>query len=159
MGSSLSPRATDDVRRADDERERRNNYGLVFPSVRHALGFFFERGPAMQSPLPQHPRGHRVPGSDETVYVQVDGGRPSDPHDIHATLLSISKAMWELKKSEPVRYELLVLHVRDGKAFAELGKAANRAPSTVSADIGRAESFLLGWLRRDGIVIPARADG
>lgn len=158
MAGSQSPRAAADLRAADAERTRRDQAGLSFPSVRHALRFYFERLPSMQAPLGQHPRGQVAPDGS-VVFVDVDGGRGGDLHELLATGQTIHHAMSELRMSFPVEYELLVRHVRDGETFAALGKAAARSPSTVSADIGRAEGFLLGWLRRADVVIPGRTDG
>jgi hypothetical protein len=157
MAGSRSPRAGQDLSEAEAERERRVRSGLCFPSVRHALRFYFERGQSMQAPLGMHPRGQIAPDGS-VVYVDVDGGRGGDIHEVLSTLQTIHDAMVELRLSSPVQFELLVRHVRDGDTYAALGKAANCAASTVSADLGKAESFLLGWLRRSEVVIPGRAD-
>lgn len=154
--SSRSPRAERDLTAATAELRRRSQAGTCFASVRHALRYYFERGEAMQHPLAQHPRGHQAPDGS-TVYLQVDGGRGGDIDDVLATLQTIHTAMVELRDEHPVAAELLVLSARDGVAFTELGRRAKCSPSTVSAEVGRAESFLLGWLRREGVVIPGRA--
>lgn len=155
--SSRSPRAGTDLRAAEAELHRRARSGLVFPSIRHALRFYFERGPSMQAPLGMHPRGQIAPDGS-VVFVDVDGGVGGDIDDVHATLVTIHAAMVELLVAYPVQHALLVRHVRDGATFGDLGKVANCSPSTVSASVGRAESFLLGWLRRAEIVIAGRPD-
>ena len=157
MGGSRSPRASADFRQAEAERVRRDQSGLSFPSVRHALHFLFERGPSMQSPLGQHPRGQQA-ADGSIVFVDVDGGRGGDLHEVLTTLATIHEALVALHLTDSVQHELLVLHVRDGKTLQDLGKVSHRSPSTVSAEIGKAEGFLLGWLRRANVVIPGRVD-
>ena len=156
LRGSSSRRATDDVRRADAERSRRGSGVRTFASVRHALAFYFERSEAMQAPLGQHPRGQTAPDGSQ-VFVDTDGGRGGDLDELLATLQTIHQAMHELRLAEPVQHHLLVLYVRDGVSMGELAKRGKRAQSTVSAELGRAEGFLLGWLRRAEVVIPGRA--
>jgi DNA-directed RNA polymerase specialized sigma24 family protein len=133
---------------------RRIRDGLQFASVRHALRFLFERGPSMQGALSHHPRGHQA-ADGSTVYLQVDGEQGSDLHELMCTLQTVHDALAALRMDLPVAHEMLVLHVRDGRAMSEIGKLSQCSPSTVSAEIGRADGFLLGLLRRGGVVLPA----
>lgn len=155
MKSSQTAQAREEYRAAETERERRARAGLCFASVRHALKLLFERAPSMQGALPHHPRGYLAPDGS-TVYLQVDGGKGGDAHELLTTLQTIHDTLESLRSELPVAHGLLVLHVRDGLTMADLGKRAQCSPSTVSAEIGRAESFLLGLLRQAEIVIPGR---
>lgn len=152
MGSgSQSRQAARDLEQAEIERLRRTDDGLQFASVRHALGFLFERGPSMQTALGRHPRGHQA-ADGSTVVLSVDGGRGGSIDDVLATLQTIHDALHQLKMHDPVAHELLVLHVRDGHSMVELGKRSGLAPSTCSAKIGQGQYFLLGRLA-GGVVI------
>lgn len=160
--SSTDARASANIRLADAELDRRKRSihdGLLFPSVRHAMAFLWERGEAMQAPLPQHPRGQQTrTGSRE--YIRIGGrrsARPGNITDVHATLLTIHQAFLAAKIADPVRAAMFELHCKDGVSLSEIGKRAKRSTSMVSADIGEIEGFLLGFLQSAGVVIPARA--
>lgn len=169
----MNDQVTHDLERAEAELSRRVCDGLQFASIRHALIFLFERGPAMQAALGAHPRGQLGPDG-ERHYIQVDGGRQRDVHEVHATLITLRRALDNCRHELPVEAHCLRLRYRDpelvppqrelkggGAAlcgdllpFVEVGKRANVAPSTASSACGRAESFVLALLRVGGVVQP-----
>lgn len=140
--------------RAEAELRRRTPGALQFASVRHALRFMFERGPAMQGALTHHPRGHLLPDGS-TAIVAVDGGLGSTIDEVLSVLQTVHDACSALRTADPQAHELLVLHVRDGLGMVELGKHSGLAPSTCGAKVARGEWFLLGRLQ--GEVVLAQA--
>lgn len=153
MKNAFSPEVTRDLERAEAELGRRPDLdgGLCFPSVAHALRFRYGRGPAMQAALGAHPRGQRS-RDGEVYHLRVDGGRQKDVHELHATLLTIERAVAAAHRDLPPETEAMVLRHRDQLSFVEIGKRARCAPSTASAMAGRAESYVLALLREAGLV-------
>lgn len=155
MKSALSPESNDDLRKASARLRDDGENGLTFGSMRHALGFYFERGEAMSAPVGCHPRGEKAPDGT-TVVVQVDGGRGGSIDDVHATLQTIRQAMADLQAEDRLAHDMIVIHLRDGKSQAETGKAFGMSASSAQVHLGRAIGFLTGWLRREGVVRPGR---
>lgn len=154
MRSSQTTAARLEYEAAEAQRKRRcEENGLQFASVKHAVRFLWERGSLMQAPLAHHPRGHKA-ADGSTVYLDVDGGKKADIHDVFATLQSIHDALEELRRDDPVSHRLFVLHMRDGKTMIELGILASCSATTASREVGKAERFLLGWLRSGGVILP-----
>lgn len=137
--SSQSPRAARDLARTRPDEDN----GLQFGSVKHALRFTFERGQAMQAPLPQHPRGYRAPDGS-TVVVRVDGGRGGSIDDVHATLLTVAAALGQLPE---LQREMVELAFREELTQAEIGKRKGMSETTVSLHLSRGIAFLDGYLR------------
>lgn len=155
MRSSQTTAARLEYEAAEAQRKRRTEEnGLQFASVKHALRFLWERGSLMQAPLAHHPRGHKA-ADGSTVYLDVDGGKKADIHDVFATLQTIHDALEKLRRARAVQHQILVLYVRDGLSMDEIARRADRSQSMVSADIGNAESFLLALLIEGGVVMPA----
>lgn len=157
MGSgSGSAKVAREYARAEQELQRRKAGEMQFASVRHALRFLFERGPAMQGALTHHPRGHTA-ADGSTVIVDVDGGVGSTIDELLSVLQTIHDACAALRNVDAQAHELLVLHVRDGLGMVELGKRSGLAPSTCGAKIARGEWFLLGRLQGDVVIAAGRA--
>lgn len=116
---STSTQAIRDHAGAELELSRRGGDGLRFASVRHALGFMFERGAAMQAPLGQHPRGH-LARDGSTVHLRVDGGRGGDIDEVLSTLQSIHDAMAALRARDHAAHDVLRLHCKWGLSFTEI---------------------------------------
>lgn len=130
---------------------------MTFATVESCLSFYWERSQALQAANGQAPRGELAPDGS-MVRVDVQGGRGGVLDGVHATLIDINRAMGALKSTLPLAHDALVANWRDGKSQQEIGDLFGISQQRASSLIGRADSFLRGWLQRDGIVRGAHAE-
>lgn len=149
---SLSPRAAEDLARADAARLRRLSSSLSFTSVRAALRWWAEARGRLQAPHNLYPRTEPLPGTEERVRVDVEGGRGGDLDDVLATATTIGAALDHLRQDYPQEYRVLVLVRLDGQSQAEVARRTGRGAATVSTDVGVAEGYLAGLLRGSGVL-------
>ena len=148
--SSTSPKIGEYVRRAQTALNRREPGALTFRSVRHAVNWYYEARQRMASPVNMHPRGE-INAAGDAVIVSVDGGRGGDLHEVLVTLEDIHRGLERLREDLPTCFEVLDGNAR-GVSMKKLGEDTGRAAATISAEIGRAEGYLLAVFRAGGIV-------
>jgi len=152
--SSRDPWTGEDLERAETALARcsRQGQGITFRSVRAALEWFWRTRERMSSPHGMHPR-HEIGPDGKAVIVSVDGGRGGDLDDVHATALTIARALARLELDNPQAYVLLVDRTRDGLTLAQMERRHNVSCQMASAHIGRGEYYLLGALRAAEVVV------
>jgi hypothetical protein len=148
--SSSSARAREDFRNAEAQTARRAYDGLTFASVERCLAWFFPMREKMQSPKGMHPRGEEHLG--ELVILDIEGGRGGDMDEVLATLSTVGAALEQLRQDIPRAWEVVVARLRDGKTFRDLEKIHGVSCSSLSADEGKGQAYLLGQLRAAGVV-------
>lgn len=147
--SSSSPRARDDLARADRSTSRRAA-GLSWGSLEKCLAWYWITRERLQSPHTSQPRVEFDLQGGDLVAVpmgHVEGGRGGDIAETMATVSTIGKGLRLLQVADPVQHDLIVLSSRDGASLRDLAKRQNAHSSTVSVQLGRAEGFLSGFLR------------
>lgn len=148
--ASSSPKVGELVARAQTALNRREPGSLSFRSVRAAVAWYYEAKGRMSGPQNMHPRGELAPSGD-VVVLSVDGGRGGDLHEVMATLEDINRALERLRADLPECFDALDKNAR-GVTTKRLGEDSGRSPATISAEIGRAEGYLLAVLRPGGVV-------
>lgn len=148
---------------AEDARKRQITLrtGRTFKSVRAAISWWVEARERMSAPKSPAPHTEPAPyarvgghcRSDTRVLVQVEGGRGGDLDDVLATITTIGQAMAAADRDVRPGAGFLLRVCRDGVTFAKLAEERDVSSSTVSAEIGRAESYLLALLKSAGIVV------
>lgn len=140
-----------DASRIFDEAERRrvrtlspDRPELRFRSIRHALQWFYEARDRVAAPGGMHPRGQRA-RDGSTVVLDVQGGQPVDTDEVNAVLLTVNAAILDTGRVHDRGMQWLAGTIV-GESQAEIAKRCKIDQGTVSREIGRAESFLLGRL-------------
>jgi hypothetical protein len=150
MVRSSSPAARQVFRDAEAQVARRAYEGLTFASVERCLAWFFPMREKMQAPKGLHPRGEEHHG--ELVFLDIDGGRGGDMDEVLATISTIGAVLEGLRRDFPRAWEVVVARVRDGKSFRDLEKVHGVSCSSLSAEDGKGQAYLLGRLREAGVV-------
>lgn len=147
--SSTSTRARDDLERAERSTERRSQR-FSWRDVPAAVRWFFEYREKMQAPMSPKVRveEHWAPdGALVLVPVEAEGGRGGDLDGILVVVSTIGAALHKLRKALPGPYDMLVKTHRDGWTQRKLADQYEISVSSVSAELGKGESYLLALLR------------
>lgn len=151
--SSRSPAAAVDLAIAEAMLERRRRAsGRTFSSVNFALEWFWRMREAMQSPQGLHPRGEPVAGTNQVVWVNVDGGKGGDLDEVLVTLSTIGAALEELRHHNPVGHGILLLSELEGKTLRAIAEKTGLSVGKCSYELGKAIDYLAAWLRCEGIL-------
>lgn len=144
---SNSGEAKADMEAADLRRER----GPGFKGVRSALEWYFEARERMQSPNNNSPKSETALDGSQAI-VRVDGGKGGNIDDTLSTISTIGGALGALNKFDNQLHYIVVACHRDGKRLADLEEKMGIAISTISARLGKGESFLAGRLHGTGVL-------
>ena len=155
--ADLTYRAAEEAR----ERQTARSAGCTFASVRAAVSWWVEARERLSAPNSPHRHTEAAPYAriggrsrpDTRVLVQVEGGKGGDLDGVLATVATIGEAFRAADRDIGRGANALLRVVRDGLTYAKLGEEWNASPSTVSAEIGRAESYLLALLKGAHIVV------
>lgn len=149
--SSRSPRAADDLSRAEETISRRTHSGLTFTSVHKTLGWYFEARERMQSAQSMHPRGEPGTGG-EVVFLSVAGGKGGDIDEVLATISTVGAALRALHVDYPRAHAVLVAFHRDGQSLRDQARRHGMHHQSMSVEFGKGEAYLVGLLRRAGVL-------
>ena len=141
-GGSTGLVAIENVQRAERALAHRGER-LTFRRLDRALGWYWEFSQRMQAPM--SPRMRQDHG--------VDCGPGGDPAEVLCTLSTIGTALHRLQLAEPVRHGILIAIRRDGVSLREISKRAKMDRRQASAELGRAEQYLVGWLQHAEVLV------
>jgi hypothetical protein len=154
MAKSSSPRAAKDLAQANLATERRGQR-YCWRNVASAVAWFWLYRERMQAPNNPWPRLESQLDADGSVIAvaQIERGGPGGDMDgILAAVSTIGSALREFETAMPRAHDMVVKTHRDGWALRRLAEQYGAAPSTVSAELGRGEAYLLALLRRDEVI-------
>lgn len=117
---------------------------LRFRSIRHALQWFYEARDRVSAPGGMHPRGQYA-RDGSMVVIDVEGGMPVDTDEVNAVLLTVHGAIVDAGRVHDRGMQWLACTI-GGESQSDIARRCKLDHKTVSHEIGRAESFLLGRL-------------
>lgn len=139
---SLSRTTGDAVAAADRTLERRGPLG--FRSCAHALRWYWAARERMQSP--------RAPRLDPD-HVGMDGGAGGHLDDVLVTISAVGTGLRLLQAKDPRQAEILVMTHRYGMSLRKISERAGLSHQQVSAELGRGEAWLAGWLQAAEVLL------
>jgi hypothetical protein len=142
-----------DLELAEDALDRCSGQ-LTFRNLRVALGWYYSMRPRMQSPpsMDLGRRAQRAPDGS-AVILDVDGGKGGDADEVLATLVTIRDALEDLGRQHSRRHQVLVLAHERGLSQRDIARELHASQNWVSAELGKAESHVVGYLRGAGGVL------